>query len=203
MSLIKLFNIAREACQPNVRINRIESLKNLQSIVSTLSPKDFDISKHNITWRIPLYIPVILTPHFDIALFTIPAGKRLPLHNHPEMTVISKFLDGSVRYRAFDWLSNISSMPLSRRRKAILTTDCTMNATSEPIIVEPNKGNVHDITALNNTILLDILSPPYSVGIRDCTYFKEKNIENNIYFLEPIFPEDYECGQIAYEGPGI
>jgi hypothetical protein len=40
---------------------------------------------------------------FTLGIFTIPAGRSIPLHDHPGMTVISRLLFGSLRVQVGGW----------------------------------------------------------------------------------------------------
>jgi len=52
-----------------------------------------------------------------MGVFCFPAGATLPLHDHPEMVVLSKLLYGSVRVRSYDW---VAAPPCSAVRKCAL-----------------------------------------------------------------------------------
>ena len=52
-----------------------------------------------------------------MGVFCFPAGATLPLHDHPEMVVLSKLLYGSVRVRSYDW---VAAPPCSAARKCAL-----------------------------------------------------------------------------------
>ena len=52
-------------------------------------------------------------PGFELCIFLFPASARLPLHDHPGMTVLSKVLYGSIALRAYDWEEPVSHSELS------------------------------------------------------------------------------------------
>lgn len=52
----------------------------------------------------------------QIGVFCLPAGKVFPLHDHPEMTVLSKILYGSVYVKAYDWIKlDSTKCPTSKK----------------------------------------------------------------------------------------
>jgi plant cysteine oxidase len=53
----------------------------------------------------------------QMGVFCFPAGASLPLHDHPEMVVLSKLLYGSVRKRSYDWVADEAPCSGERKRK--------------------------------------------------------------------------------------
>jgi len=48
------------------------------------------------------FVDVIDNDDFTVGIFLIPKGQRLPLHDHPGMTVLSKVLFGTLKVNSFD-----------------------------------------------------------------------------------------------------
>ena len=81
-----------------------------------------------------------------------------------------------------------------RRSDRIITTN-------EILEVKPHQDNLHQLTALTDFALLDVLAPPYLDGERDCTFYqlKKKGIEFDV--LEETYPFGYICDTVPYLGP--
>jgi len=48
------------------------------------------------------YIEIADWPQYTVGIFLVPKGRKLPLHDHPGMTVLSKVLFGKMAITSFD-----------------------------------------------------------------------------------------------------
>lgn len=108
-------------------------------------------------------------PGFHVSLFRVPAGHTLPLHDHPGMHVIFRTLWGRLRVEAFDWALEFPGSGLAR-----LAYKRECDGGVAPILLEPHRGNLHRIEALEDCAFIDVLSPKYDPAQgRKCSYYRE------------------------------
>jgi len=108
------------------------------------------------------------TANFDIAIFLIPKGQRLPVHDHPNMSVISKVIEGALRVRSFSAVSSVDEGMGTVR----LEECCTKQSTDEAWLLSPTVGNFHEFTAESACVVFDVLLPPYEYPHRPCNYYE-------------------------------
>ncbi|XP_047311707.1 plant cysteine oxidase 2 [Impatiens glandulifera] len=125
------------------------------------------------------YLHIYECPKFSIGIFCLPRTSVIPLHNHPQMTVLSKLLFGTMHIKSYDWadtnvLSNVN-VGDGVGRLAKLKVDGEFTAPCGTSILYPaDGGNMHCFTALSSCAVLDVLGPPYSDPEgRHCTYYLE------------------------------
>lgn len=133
-----------------------------------------------------------------MGIFCLPPSGVIPLHNHPEMTVFSKLLFGTMHIKSYDWVAD-SPRKLSKSKTFVLVTrirclivfvdqnvepssdtrlakvkvDSDFTAPCDTSILYPaDGGNMHCFTAKTACAVLDVLGPPYSDPAgRHCTYY--------------------------------
>ncbi|CAL4999409.1 unnamed protein product [Urochloa decumbens] len=158
------------------------------------------------------YVHIHQCDDFSIGVFCFPAGATLPLHDHPEMVVLSKLLYGSVRMRSYDWVAEPPPPQGAAGRKCGLAravaADEVRRAPCEASVLFPRSGgNLHAFTAVTPCAILDVLTPPYSEEQgRPSTYFADVPIPSlpGFAFLEETdLPEDFTVAGAPYLGPEL
>ncbi|KAF8654354.1 hypothetical protein HU200_061534 [Digitaria exilis] len=173
-----------------------------------LSPKSGHLHSARAFTRIT-YVHIYQCDDFSMGVFCFPAGATLPLHDHPEMVVLSKLLYGSVRVRSYDW---VAAPPSAAARKCglarVVAADEVRSAPCEASVLFPRSGgNLHAFTAVTPCAILDVLTPPYSEEHgRPSTYFADIPIPSlpGFAFLEETdLPEDFTVAGAPYLGPEL
>ncbi|EEE69887.1 hypothetical protein OsJ_29708 [Oryza sativa Japonica Group] len=153
--------------------------------------------------------PDHLRAHPRIGVFCFPAGATLPLHDHPQMVVLSKLLYGSMRVKSYDWAN---APPCSGPRKSglarVVAVDEMREAPCKASVLFPRSGgNIHSLTAVTPCALLDVLAPPYAEDLgRPSTYFSDIPIPSLPGFAvleEADLPDGFRVAGAPYVGPEL
>lgn len=106
-------------------------------------------------------------PNLHASLFLVPAGRELPLHDHPGMTVLLRVLAGRMEISSFDWVPARPGLARPRPPRPVGPADrCD--------VLKPRDGNLHHLRALEDTAFVDLFSPYYDEAAgRPCTYFRQ------------------------------
>lgn len=106
-------------------------------------------------------------PGWHASLFLVAKGRRLPLHDHPEMTVLLRVLAGRFAVRSYDWAPEGGGL-------ARVVADRVVTADDPVQVLRPREGNLHRIEALEDGAFFDLFSPYYAEDEgRPCTYYRE------------------------------
>ena len=115
------------------------------------------------------------THEVAVSAFMIPAGGCIPLHNHPNMTVLTKLLSGNLMVRSFSELEEAepNNSILAALDDGVDKEGVLRRATEPAWALTPRSGNFHELYAVSNSLMLDVFLPPYdNAKGRCCTYFK-------------------------------
>ena len=105
-------------------------------------------------------------PNLHASLFLVPAGRELPLHDHPEMTVLLRVLAGRMEISSFDWVPDSPGLARPRPPR-------TVGAADRCDVLRPADGNLHRLRALEDSAFVDLFSPYYDEAAgRPCTYYR-------------------------------
>ena len=102
----------------------------------------------------------------EIKAIFIPPNSRIPMHDHPGMTVFQKVLVGNMRYQDGD-LDDDETMIVGHHemRKIHAKSDQLVDCHTPTLVVLPDDGNLHEIQEYGGMgcCFLDIMSPPYDI----------------------------------------
>ena len=139
------------------------------------------------------YLGIVEHADYAIAAFVLAPHARIPLHDHPHMTVLSKVISGSLHVTSFD----VGADGKARRSSSIMTS------ADGPAALFPCVNNVHEFRAgADGACVLDVIVPPYDEDAgRACHYFEAVSLRGGVFELREIpEPADFECLGAVYQG---
>ena len=106
-------------------------------------------------------------------IIKIKAGAEIMPHNHPKMVGVIQILEGEVKITTYKTpaRSNVAFLELDQEQN--LQTGDTASLT-------PTRGNFHRVVAVQNSYLLDILTPQYSL-LRLPTFYRVTLQTNGVF----------------------
>ena len=139
------------------------------------------------------YLGIVENDEYSIAAFILGPHARIPLHDHPNMTVLSRVVCGSLQVTSFD----VGADGKARRSSSIMTS------ADGPAALFPSVNNVHEFRAGDGgAVVLDVIVPPYDEDAgRACHYFEAAAIGDGVFRLREVpEPADFECLGAVYQG---
>lgn len=113
------------------------------------------------------YIDVMENDSVTMAIFVIPPGGQMPVHNHPGMYVVSRVLWGCMDVHEFQVVAKTNGGLLADAMPIIVMNEGDTRA------ITPTQSNIHQFKAREWTAVFDVLVPPYEPRRgRDCNYFQ-------------------------------
>jgi hypothetical protein len=145
----------------------------------------------------PECMEIFSSSSFSMAIFLLPAGYCIPLHDHPNMYVCTKIVHGEVRVRSFNAHEarvphpagnpTVGSSENGSLRKALdfrvpirTVEELSKNAQSESFFLTPGSSNFHEIKANTTCVMFDLFFPPYDESNgRSCNYYELQHERGN------------------------
>lgn len=156
------------------------SLEELAAALPNIEFKNLDLSKLPNPQQ-TYYIPISEEPErFNLCLFYLPRGAALPWHDHPNQHVLLRLVRGELKIHSADLLE-AGKPPIVGNEYQVFIHDLVRLRESDPpsiYRVDPDKRNIHEITAVTDSLFLDLVMPPYS-SQRTITYFKTNNAQHS------------------------
>lgn len=143
----------------------------------------------------------------QLAVFIIPGGQKLHLHDHPGMAVISKLLVGELQVSSYSQIGPQEEIGIPVELSGI---ERKRHDRDDPWCLSALAKNFHEFTAIDAPcVVFEALLPPYGDGHRECTYYKlNKSTAPSVVpddklttYLVPVPPP--VDGPIAVDAPDI
>lgn len=159
-SIQKISKLANKIC-PNLTDNLNKSTyQQLINLMSNLKASDLNFDQTEIDRRVLTVAPCAFVrlfenQNFNLSIFSIRPGSRLPLHNHPKMHGILKVITGKIVIKNFDLIKTnneqipkeiLNLVPLSLKSNSLIPVkrleDKIISSDDQNVaFVEPIKGN--------------------------------------------------------------
>ncbi|KAJ8638907.1 hypothetical protein MRB53_015601 [Persea americana] len=215
----RLYNTCKSSFSTNGPVSE-EALENVRAILDKIRPSDVGLEQEAQVahgWKKPVHVingkkgcngsnlPPIKYLHlhecdsFSIAIFCMPAKSIIPLHNHPEMTVFSKLLYGSMHVKSYDWLDSPVPVDPAEARLAKLVRDEDMSAPCGTTVLYPTRADGRHCTYFRqpprNDLPVDVVEgivESSGISISEVAWLEE---------FEP--PDNFVVRRGVYKGPVI
>uniref|UniRef100_A0A7I5ED71 2-aminoethanethiol dioxygenase n=1 Tax=Haemonchus contortus TaxID=6289 RepID=A0A7I5ED71_HAECO len=130
------------------------------------------------------------------------SGEKIPLHDHPTMHGFITVLRGSLMVKSFSFL-DATGKHWSGQSKVRFEGERTVKQGDGCVNLSPVKGNIHEITALEDgSFFFDILVPGYGDSI-PCNYFEAPEslplVGRECSLKEIPCPSSYFCYTVPLE----
>lgn len=87
-----------------------------------------------------LYLPIFEDAHMTLGVFCLGKGAVIPLHDHFDMSVVSRLLFGRMSLKSYDWVKPARASRSLRVAEARPVQDVVLQAPTEPMLLFPESG---------------------------------------------------------------
>ena len=135
------------------------------------------------------YIQVAENSDLLMAVFVLPPGSEIPMHDHPNMYVLSKVLWGELHVESFDPVE--ATWSKSHKERVAFRNGLSVTPANGTRMLTPTEGNIHAFRANTWTAVFDVAIPPYDqTKGRSCTYYAPLDLtKDHLYDFSNGAPE--------------
>jgi len=163
-----------------------QTLRSISQILNAVKPSSLlpgGIPSEEVAtqWQNPVqYYEIADHEDFSVAIFLIQKGGSIPIHDHPNMNVVSRLLFGELEEKSFDWEDesdptsqgsvedSVEFQSKAKQGLAIVTkSEVRDTKETECAVIQPKNGNLHEVTATATCAFLDCFVPPYDPASED------------------------------------
>ena len=112
---------------------------------------------------------------YSITIFRLFKGGTMPLHDHPSIYGINYLLSGSIGHKSYDILD---ALDVHKGEFIGLQYPLREYLEDDAIMTLPQKENLHEFIATENSSILQILIPDFDHQERVCSYWEVFNDVN-------------------------
>lgn len=177
------------------------NIKQCLELMNSVTLADLGLHNKNLeTIKRSFCMHIVETNNFHVSIFIIPKNSKLPLHDHPNMSVLSKVIKGTLKMKSYNIEKKIEMELGKKIFPAHITHDNVIKTNQDKSwFLTPSINNIHAFEAINETaVVFDVLMPPYDDDERPCNFYEEYS-DNENHFLsiaeEPTLPST-----VRYEG---
>lgn len=150
-----------------------DEMNKVESLVRNVSGSSLGVFEDNVERAGTEigYISVADKEDVTMAVFIMPPGSMIPLHDHNGMFVASRILFGRLEVHQYDLLHKKGSE--TKKTREGVRHPVSFSEAGETRVLTPTKGNIHSFHADRWTAVFDVLMPPYRTedGV-DCKYYE-------------------------------
>ena len=167
-----------------------DSISAIMEAMDKLSLEDIGLNRQRVEGvDCSQCFEVFSSENFQLAVFILPAGEKLHLHDHPNMAVLSKILIGKMEVKSYDSMTvdfPTADIPVSAPTLAV------KEFPTPPWSLSAVHNNFHEFVAVSPTVVFEALLPPYGDEERVCNYYEpyESPLVPDGFLLRIIDPPD-------------
>lgn len=164
---------------------KCDNIKNCLNAMNDITLQDLGFTEKEVeSLDESVCANIAYNQYFNMAVFLIPKGHALPLHDHPDMTVLSKVIKGNLDMKSFTVIipplektkynheENTKNIDHDISMEAELVQSTTKTHLDPAWMLSPSIENIHEFRAASTCVIFDCLLPPYQEPERPCNYYK-------------------------------